>query len=267
MKVKRYKKVGRYLAFYKNHFGFKAPFLILIDGTFCQMALKFKINLADQMPRYLQDKVKMLTTVCVVTETEKLGPALYGAQKIVKQFDTLSCGHEKNPISAADCLLSLIERDNNRGHYLLATQDSALTSKVRRLPGSPVIYLKHNAINFEKPSDASNRIAEEQLAADVRPKDHEMDTLKSLKRQALGEPEEKPPKKKRKGPKGPNPLSCKKKKVKSPAPGTSGQGQGQGAGGSQSEGSQGRKRKRKGKALHLPNKMVKLLESADNDKT
>lgn len=73
MKVKRYKKAQRYISFYRNHFGFRAPYQILLDGTFCQAALKNKVNLAEQIPKYLSDEVKLLTTVCVVTETEKLG--------------------------------------------------------------------------------------------------------------------------------------------------------------------------------------------------
>lgn len=73
MKVKRYKKAQKYLSFYRNNFGFRAPYHVLVDGTFCQAALKNKINLSEQIPKYLCDTVRLLTTVCVVTETEKLG--------------------------------------------------------------------------------------------------------------------------------------------------------------------------------------------------
>merc|ERR1712227_1097910 len=45
---------------------------------------------------------------------------------------------------------------------------------------------------------------------------HQENTIKVLKKQAFGEPDPVEPKKKkkRKGPKGPNPLSCKKKQKK-----------------------------------------------------
>lgn len=42
MKIKRYKKVNRYLNFYINNFGFRQPYQILVDGTFCLAALKVK---------------------------------------------------------------------------------------------------------------------------------------------------------------------------------------------------------------------------------
>lgn len=73
MKIKRYKKAQRIIAFYRNTFGFRPPYQVLIDGTFSQQALKNKVNIAEQIEKYLGDKVKLLTTVCVITETEKLG--------------------------------------------------------------------------------------------------------------------------------------------------------------------------------------------------
>lgn len=39
MKIKRYKKVNRRLNFYNNNFGFRQPYQLLIDGTFCLAAL------------------------------------------------------------------------------------------------------------------------------------------------------------------------------------------------------------------------------------
>lgn len=73
MKITRYKRVQRYLNFYKNNFSFRAPYQILIDGTFCQAALKNKVNIKEQMPKYLNDQVKLMTTVCIVNETELIG--------------------------------------------------------------------------------------------------------------------------------------------------------------------------------------------------
>ena len=72
MKVKRYKRVQKYLTFYKNKFGFRPPFQVVIDGTFCQSSLQNKVNISEQMPKYLSEAVKLVTTVCVVQETERL---------------------------------------------------------------------------------------------------------------------------------------------------------------------------------------------------
>lgn len=39
MKIARYKKAQKTLSFYKNNFGFREPYQILVDATFCQTAL------------------------------------------------------------------------------------------------------------------------------------------------------------------------------------------------------------------------------------
>ena len=39
MKVKRQKKVGRILSFFRHNFGHRHPFQVILDGTFCQACL------------------------------------------------------------------------------------------------------------------------------------------------------------------------------------------------------------------------------------
>jgi U3 small nucleolar RNA-associated protein 23 len=224
---------------------------VLVDGTFCQAALKNKINLNEQIPKYLCDTVKLLTTVCVVTETEKLGPVLYGASLIVKQFPVRKCGHEKKPISASQCLHSLMNEKANADHYILATQDAALSEQVRQLPGCPLLYIKLNAINFEKPSNVSQSIATADISAASGPLSHDLEVLNKLKETELGA-SELAPKKKRKGPKGPNPLAMKKKKKKVGVDIVPKQS-------TESDIKKTRKRKK----LKIPNKMAKLLDSVN----
>lgn len=73
MKITRYKRVRRFLSVYRNTFGFRAPYQVLIDATFCQFALNNKINIKEQLPKYLGDELKLLTTACVIREAESLG--------------------------------------------------------------------------------------------------------------------------------------------------------------------------------------------------
>lgn len=40
MKISRHKKAQKYMSFYVNNFGFRQPFQILIDATFCFAAVK-----------------------------------------------------------------------------------------------------------------------------------------------------------------------------------------------------------------------------------
>ena len=51
MKIKRAKKVSKVLSYYKQHFGFHSPYLVLIDGTFCAGCLTAKVNIKDQLPK------------------------------------------------------------------------------------------------------------------------------------------------------------------------------------------------------------------------
>lgn len=167
---------------------------------------------------------------------------------IVKQFPVHKCGHEKKPISASECLLSLM-KNNSVNHYILATQDQSLTERVRQFPGSPIVYMKANAINIEKPSDASNKQANSVVESTTKPNDQELESLKELKKQELGITDDIPIRKKRKV-KGPNPLSVKKKKQAKPKPNDIKKVDGTGAG----------KRTRKRK-MKMPRQMEKLLNS------
>lgn len=73
MKGKRQKIRKKTLLFYKNFFGYKPPYQVLIDGTFCKAALQNKINIMEQLPKYLDAEAKYFTTSCVLAECEALG--------------------------------------------------------------------------------------------------------------------------------------------------------------------------------------------------
>lgn len=209
MRINRYKRVQRHLSFYKNAFGFRPPYQILVDGTFCAAALKYKVNIRDQMPRYLGDEVKLCTTICAVVETESLGPTLYGATLVIKQFPVRRCGHEKQPITAANCFHSMV-RKRNPDHYMVATQDHDLSERLRALVGVPLLYL-FNAITLEKPSEKSEQKGMEALHEQSQAPERQLDVIKQLKRKE-NLVQDAPMKRKRRKPAGPNPLSCKKPK-------------------------------------------------------
>lgn len=130
---------------------------------------------------------------------------------IVKKFPVTSCGHEKNPISAAHCLHSLLTSHDNEEHFILATQDKNLKEMVRLIPGCPIISLVLSALCMEKPSLMNVAEANEEIE---QSKEQGVSDLKAIKSQVFGL---EPAAKKRKKLKGPNPLSCKKKQKKSVA--------------------------------------------------
>ncbi|KAG8223932.1 hypothetical protein J437_LFUL003740 [Ladona fulva] len=212
MKVKRQKKVHRHLNFYSTNFGFRQPYQILIDGTICLAALKNKVTLRDQIPKYFEGSVKLLTTQCVIIETEKLGPAVFGAMLIVKQFPIHKCNHSDKPMVGSACLASMLKK-NNPQRYIIASQDRELQNLVRKIPGAPLLYLHQKVPTLEKPSPASLEWVKNRMEKRIGIAPYQEEILKELKRKTFGEPFEQPRPKKRKA-KGPNPLSCKKKKPK-----------------------------------------------------
>jgi len=147
MKTSRHKKVRKNLGFYINNYKFHQPFQILIDGTFafaalqvsihicilnfpcfrvnCYLFITFgfmhyyfsqnKFNIHEQLAKYFKFEVKLLTTPCIVSETEKLGLfslAVNGAMQIVKQYAIHKCAHAKKTITGSKCLKSMIGKDN-----------------------------------------------------------------------------------------------------------------------------------------------------------
>ncbi|XP_069110309.1 rRNA-processing protein UTP23 homolog [Argopecten irradians] len=207
---KRQKRVRKLISFYKNNFGLNAPYNILVDGTFCKSALTFKVNISDQMPRYLEGEVNVLTTECIKAECAAFGTLLYGPLKILQQFNVQHCKHSK-PVKAARCIQSIVKKAKG-GQLIVATQDHELREQLREShPGVPLLFMAYNAINMESPTELSKGTAEKELQARIAPSEHQMDVIKKLKVQTFGE---EPVKKKfkKKGPKGPNPLSCKKSK-------------------------------------------------------
>jgi len=72
-KLKRHKHMKKTMLFYKNYFGFESRFQVLIDGTFCKEALKVKVDIREQLPKYLDSEVDLLTTACARAECELFG--------------------------------------------------------------------------------------------------------------------------------------------------------------------------------------------------
>ena len=190
---------------------------------------------------------------------------------IVKQFPVHKCGHERSPIGASECLHSLVKK-NSSDHYFLATQDADLTERARRLAHVPLVYIKMNTIVMEKPQDLALDMAEQTQEAALTIDDHQLQTLKSLKRRVLGEDAEEEEadkkKKKRKGPKGPNPLSCKKKgaasKAAHPSSSSSSSSSSSAAAGASNSKESRKKRKR---ANRIPNHIKRMFNKIESELT
>nr|AEE61660.1 unknown [Dendroctonus ponderosae] len=209
MKIRRYKRVNKSLGFFANNFGFRQPYQLLVDGTFCLAALNNKINVANDVPKYLQSEVKLITTPCAIMETENLGPKLNGALAILKNYVVHKCGHERRPVTGSACIGSMVSGENS-SHYIVCTQDRDLQEKLRNLPGVPLLYLHTKTPVLEQPCEVSLQRAQEKASV---VNCTELEKVHKMKEQAgLAVQEEVKPKRRKK--KGPNPMSCKKKQRK-----------------------------------------------------
>ncbi|KAM4705705.1 rRNA-processing protein UTP23 homolog [Rhinophrynus dorsalis] len=215
MKITRQKHVKKHLSFYRFNFRVREPYQVLLDGTFCQAALKNKIQIKEQLPKYLMGEVQLCTTNCVLKELESLGKELYGAKLIAQRFQVRSCSHFKNPVSGSACLFSMTA-DNNPHHYFIATQDQELATKVKKRAGVPLMFIIQNTIVLDKPSPKSLAHVQAVQANQLVP-EHQKQNIEHLKVEQGVSKDSQHRGKKRKRISGPNPLSCLKKKKKGPA--------------------------------------------------
>ncbi|XP_067281679.1 rRNA-processing protein UTP23 homolog [Pseudorasbora parva] len=214
MKIKRQKHAKKTISFYKYNFCFREPFQILIDGTFCQAALKNKIQIKEQLPKYLMGEVQLCTTSCALKELETLAKDLYGAKLILQRFQIRRCKHTKDPVPASECLLSMLGETNTH-HYFIATQDQELTTALKKIPGVPLLYIILNTIVLDKPSERTLKHVEAVQMGQIADLSKQK-SLQSLKeKEGLGKDgEERRGRKRKRKSSNPNPLSCLKKKKK-----------------------------------------------------
>ncbi|KAJ8409845.1 hypothetical protein AAFF_G00219040 [Aldrovandia affinis] len=217
MKIKRQKQAKKTISFYKYNFNFRQPFQILLDGTFCQAALKNKIQIKEQMPKYLMGEVQLCTTNCVLKELESLGKELYGAKIILQRFQIRNCAHFKNPVPASQCLVSMLD-SNNPHHYFVASQDQELTSAVKKVPGVPLMYIILNTIVLDKPSLCSVTHVRAVQAGELVTPEQQQSISKLKEEQGIARDGTERRKKRKRKVKNPNPLSCLKKKKKPGVP-------------------------------------------------
>ncbi|XP_014820641.1 PREDICTED: rRNA-processing protein UTP23 homolog isoform X2 [Calidris pugnax] len=212
MKLKRQKHAKKNMGFYKHNFHFREPFQVLLDGTFCQAALRNKIQIREQLPGYLGGATQLCTTRCVLKELESLGKALYGAKLIAQRFQLRSCSHHKDPVGGSACLLSMIE-EGNPHHFFIATQDQELANKVKKKAGVPLLFIIQNTMVLDKPSPKSLAFVQKLQMNELVPEHQKQSIVQLKEKEGLAKQEgEKRRKRKRAG--GPNPLSCLKKKKK-----------------------------------------------------
>ncbi|KIP12024.1 hypothetical protein PHLGIDRAFT_98791 [Phlebiopsis gigantea 11061_1 CR5-6] len=207
MRQKRAKAYRKLMAAYSLTFGFRQPYQVLADSLICKEAVEHKLDLVKQLGIVLQGTVKPMITQCCIHELYLQGKGVQPVVDLAKTFERRKCNH-KEAIPGDECVSSVVG-DSNKHRYVIATQSQPLRSKLRAISAVPVVHITRSVMILEPMSEISQQVkarAEQQI---LLPSSTETAKLAATAPAAEG-----PPKKKRKGPKGPNPLSMKKKKPK-----------------------------------------------------
>lgn len=210
MRQKRAKAYKKQMNIYLHTFKFREPFQTIVDDELVLTCDKASFDLAKGLDRTIQGETKPMITQCCMQ-------ALYAtdnqsAIELAKKFERRRCNHPpKDPKPPVECIRSIVDIDGvNKHRYIVATQSTKLRRKLRSVPGVPMVFMNRSVMVMEPVSDASRRTAALSENAKLSA------GLNDAKVGYVDKEEEKTsdqPKKKRKGPAAPNPLSIKKKKT------------------------------------------------------
>ncbi|KAJ3990540.1 Fcf1-domain-containing protein [Lentinula detonsa] len=205
MRQKRAKTYRKLMSLYSMSFGFRQPYQILVDSELCKASVDHKIELVKQLGTVLQGEVKPMITQCCIHELY-LQRGQQPAVDLAKTFERRKCNH-REPIPGDECLASVVG-DSNKHRYVIATQSTPLRTKLRLIPAVPIVHINRSVMILEPPSDTTIR-AKALMEQKVLNSTASTETALLASLSTSTEPV---PRKKR-GPKGPNPLSVKKKKT------------------------------------------------------
>lgn len=204
------------LTYYRVNYSIRPPYRVLCDGALIHNALSKKLYLRDALPALLKATAQAVVTRCVHEELRALGEPTEGAAMFAKRLTRVPCVHDGGTVPAVECVAAALHDRNKKG-YLVATNDQGLLKLLRKEPGVPVVRIAADGkFVLVPPSKATLEQvgAMEASKAGVRRPDEvkklEEDRQRVLERRAQRKAERAT--KKRKRPKGPNPLSVKKSK-------------------------------------------------------
>lgn len=210
MKQKRVKAYKKQINVYVRTFKFREPFQTVVDDRMILDCNKASYDLVKGLKRTVQGEVKPMITQCCI---QKLYESKNSeAINLAKLFERRRCNHSpSDPLEPSQCINSIVNIEGeNKFRYIVATQDSNLRKHLRTVPGVPLIYMKRSVMVMEPMSSSSAQYASNFENQKLKAMLNDSEAGKVHKNEESGDGA---PLKKRKGPKGPNPLSVKKKKT------------------------------------------------------
>lgn len=127
------------------------PYHVLIDTNFINFSIQNKIDIVAGMMDCLYAKCIPYITDCVMGELEKLGTKFRIAVRIARdpRVQRLSCSHKGT--YADDCIVARVDQHKC---YIVATCDRELKSRIRKIPGVPIMYIRNRKYTVERLPDA-----------------------------------------------------------------------------------------------------------------
>lgn len=239
MRYGRAKAARKTLKFYSLNANIKAPYKVILDGNFLAATVKHKVPIIDRLEKLLQgNEFSIYTTRSALDELNSLpGDIFQEARRfgldecIIIERKDVPTGSNRNSDSSSSSpkedIENLVGEGNNKEGYFVATQDDALSNKIRKeFVNVPQMRLARGVLLLESPSANSRRHnmreeREKQSTGGWTMTKDEKELIDKLKKDRMRKrreeedaaaAEQQKERKKRKA-KGPNPLSCKKKKT------------------------------------------------------
>lgn len=213
---------------------------LAVDAQILVDAHNFTMDLPKLLEGGLHGRIKPMITHCTLLHLRTLPDAI--SKPILKltreKCELRRCGHHEldEPLSTVDCILDCVDSKHhersdgtagtNKHRYIVATQDVEARRRLREIPGTPLLYVRRSVLIMEPMAqgsiDAQEREERGKFRAGIKGRrelkrkrdedanDREESTTEG-KENALEEQDVLRTKKK-KGPKGPNPLSMLKPK-------------------------------------------------------
>ena len=205
-----------------------------------QDATRFTMDLPTSLPRTLSGTTKLMVTQCSMRHLYDLPTSHPQKQTLIstaKNMERRRCNHQalEKPLSTLECLSSVIDPKSthteadlvNKFNYVIAVQDEDVRRWCRSVRGVPLVYVKRSVMVMEPMAKGSTKIREG--SERVKFKSGLRETVGSVLGKRKNGPEhlvegpkgdeedtaikdEGVKKKRKRGPKEPNPLSVKKPK-------------------------------------------------------
>ena len=231
---------------YQLSFNFREPYQVLVDAQTIQDAARFKMNLPLGLERTLHGQVKPMITQCSIRHLYKAETTDQNQKTAwieqAKTFERRRCNHHElpEPLSTLECFSSVVDPKSsgvNKHRYVVASQEQEVRSKMRDVAGVPLVYINRSVMIMEPMAAKTEEVRDKEERGKVRAglksrrgadegsskrkrEDDDDDDSDGEDTNGAGEAARdtqtaSKPAKKRKGPKGPNPLSMKKSKKQS----------------------------------------------------